>query len=177
MLLKPIFLVGLMGTGKSAVGRALAAALCAPFYDTDRLVEDKAGRSVSDIFAKEGEAVFRDWETEALRGLQDKLPGVVATGGGIVLKDENLALMEKMGLPILLTASLKTLEERLASERKGRPLLSGPNWREALASLCRERQRHYARLREQVNTDGRSVFEVVDAICQIVEKEGRCAST
>lgn len=113
-----------MGVGKSEVGRALAGKLKLNLLDTDELIEKTEGRKISDIFAKEGEGHFRELETEVLKTLADYDNFVLSTGGGIVLKDENVELLKTLGPLILLTAREEVILDRVKST-EDRPLLSG----------------------------------------------------
>ena len=100
----PIFLIGFMGTGKSTVGRALSAEMTIPFVDLDQVVVEDAGKSISNIFAEDGEAQFRSLETAALARIASSGPAVVATGGGAPAYADNLELMRRTGLVIALEA-------------------------------------------------------------------------
>jgi shikimate kinase len=116
--------VGPMGSGKSTVARLAAAALSRPFADTDEWVEAAAGLRVAEIFAREGEAGFRERETAALRAVLAAGDRVVATGGGIVVRGENRALLRAGGLVVLLWAEAEELWRRLAAEAGNRPRLA-----------------------------------------------------
>jgi shikimate kinase len=122
-----LVLVGAMGSGKSTVGRLAAAALRRPFADTDEWVEAAAGASVAEIFAREGEAGFREREAAALRAVLAAGEQVVATGGGIVVRAENRAALRAGGaVVVLLWAEPEELWRRLASQAASRPrLLAG----------------------------------------------------
>src|SRR5215207_5827614 len=108
-----IFLYGPPGTGKSTVGKMLARNLQLPFIDLDRLVEKNAGMPVSLIIEQQGELMFRNFETSTLKALADDSEGVVALGGGALLREENRSFAESHGEVILLIARLDTLIERL----------------------------------------------------------------
>src|SRR5580700_11870609 len=114
--------MGFMGSGKSSVGRLVARTLGGRFVDTDRMVIDRAGCAIPEIFAQKGEAHFRELETEALRSLLGAKGLVAATGGGIVIARENRALLRKVGMVVWLTADEETIWERV-SRNKNRPLL------------------------------------------------------
>jgi len=133
-----IFLTGFMGSGKSEVGRLLAARLGLPFVDLDREVEAGAGRSVAEIFAAEGEAGFRRREAAALRADAERADAVVATGGGVVASQANRRWMREEGLVVWLDADFPVLAGRLdEAERRARPLFADLGeaerlWRERL---------------------------------------------
>jgi shikimate kinase len=120
-----LIFVGPMGSGKSTVGRLAAAALSRPFVDTDEWIEGASGRSVAELFAREGEDGFRERETAALEAVLGAADSrVVATGGGIVVRAENRALLRAGGLVILLWAEAEALWRRLAAEAAVRPRLA-----------------------------------------------------
>lgn len=119
-----IILIGFMGVGKSEVGRALADKLKLNFLDTDELIEKTEERKIAEIFSKEGEGHFRELETEVLITLSDYDNFVLSTGGGIVLREENVKLLKEIGPLVLLTAREEVIMERVKST-EDRPLLAG----------------------------------------------------
>lgn len=137
-LARPIILVGMMGAGKSAVGRALAELLAVPFLDSDAEIERAAGSSIAEIFARDGEAFFRDRESEVLRRLLEGGPLVLATGGGVWMQARNRAVIEARGVAVWLNADADLLWERVRGNDK-RPLLRGPDPRGTLERLLSER--------------------------------------
>lgn len=162
-----IWLVGMMGAGKSAVGVRLAQRLGLPFLDTDAEVERGAGASVSAIFTREGEGGFRVREREAIEKAAER-PAVVALGGGAVAEPGVGELLERTGTVVYLRARLETLLERIGDAGE-RPLLEGlapAERRERLAVLLDRREPHYARARVVVDTDGRSLDEIVDDVAR-----------
>ena len=115
-------LVGYRGTGKSTVGRILAERLDRPFLDADLEIEARAGRSIAAIFADEGEPVFRDWEERTLAELIDEFPtAVLATGGGVVLREANRRRLRDFGFVVWLQGRAGALARRLAADRAGWP--------------------------------------------------------
>jgi shikimate kinase len=137
-----LYLIGMMGVGKSTVGQHLAAQLGYRFLDTDRLIEQTTGQSISDFFAEQGEAAFRDIETQVLAQLAAYTRLVVATGGGIVLKQQNWSYLQ-YGAVVWLDAPIDLLVERLTGDRT-RPLLQAADLRLKLETLLSQRQAHYA---------------------------------
>ena len=121
---KTIALVGLMGVGKSSIGRRLAAALGLPFRDADQVIEEAAGCTVAEIFEKYGEPGFRDGERRVISRLLEDPPHVLATGGGAFVNDETRKLIKQRALSIWLKADLPVLAKRLA-RKDNRPLLIG----------------------------------------------------
>lgn len=135
-------LIGFMGSGKSSIGRNLARKLNWKFADTDQLVVERTGREISEIFAQEGEAFFREQEQLALHSLLRGSRQIIATGGGIVLLPENLELLHEKSFAVWLTASEEVIYERV-SRNDQRPLLRTQNPRETIAALLAERQPLY----------------------------------
>ncbi len=160
----PIFLLGFMGTGKSTIGPILARTLALPFLDLDEVIQEEAGMSIEAIFSLEGEAGFRQRETEALKGVIS-FPGVVAAGGGVVTVEENWSCLEE-GTTVALTTSLEVLRARLGSGT-GRPLLSSGG---VLERLLEERAPFYKRAQLIVDTSLSSPEEVVDEILMRIRR-------
>ena len=139
---RTVALVGLMGAGKSTVGRRLASKLGRPFVDSDDEIEKAAGLSVADIFALHGEEEFRRVERKVLQRLLDGPPQILATGGGAYLDTETRELMRRHAITIWLNADLETLWKRV-SRRNHRPLLRRPDAKEVLSNLFDERRPIY----------------------------------
>ena len=137
-----IFLVGMMGAGKTTVGRALATRMKREFVDTDRLLVDRTGVAVATVFEIEGEEGFRRRESAILREVCEQDERVVATGGGIVLAEENLQVMRESGTVVYLRARLESLWERTRHD-SSRPLLKTANPRGTLAELLAIREPLY----------------------------------
>jgi len=164
---RTLLLAGMMGAGKTAVGRLLAERLGRVFIDTDAAIEAVRGESVEQIFARAGEAEFRKLEREALAGLPE-LAAVVALGGGAVSAAENRALLRGKGTLIWLQAEPRTLLERIEPDAS-RPLLAGLSGSERLArlsELCRARAPSYAHADLRVRTDGRTTEQVCAALLE-----------
>lgn len=140
---KPIVLIGLMGVGKSTIGRRLAARLDLPFVDADTEIETAAGMTVTEIFSRFGEAHFRDGERRVIARLIDGTPKVVATGGGAFINEETRQLILDQAIAVWLNASPKVLAERVR-RRDTRPLLRGRDPHEVLTELARVRNPVYA---------------------------------
>lgn len=140
---RTIALVGLMGAGKSTVGRRLAERLGRPFFDCDDEIEKAAGLSVADIFKIHGEAEFRRGEKRVLERLLSGPPHILATGGGAYLNSDTRALMRQQAVTVWLNADLETLWKRV-SRRNHRPLLAQPNPKNVLADLFEARKPIYA---------------------------------
>jgi len=152
-------LVGFMGTGKSSVGQLAAAQLHFRFTDTDELIEARAGKTISSIFAEEGEVRFRQHERSVMEELKKCHRTVIATGGGLVANEENLDSLKVHALVICLWASPETIWERVRNQSH-RPLLQTPDPLAKIRQLLAEREPFYRRADVLVNTELRSVKEV-----------------
>lgn len=163
-----IFLVGPMGAGKSTIGRLLASELSYNFRDSDRVIEERTGADIPWIFDMEGEEGFRERETAVLQELAGEVGTVVATGGGIVLREQNRELMKSAGYVCYLTASIDQLVERTARDKK-RPLLQVENPRQKIIDLLALRDPLYQSAADFiVNTDRRSPKAVAQDIAHLV---------
>lgn len=142
-ILRPIALIGMMGVGKSTIGRRLAARLGIGFVDADHEIELAAGMSIPEIFEKYGESAFRDGEMRVIARLTVSPPKVIATGGGAFMNDATRALLLDKCTVVWIDANLNMLAERVA-RRDNRPLLKGKNVRQVLAELAAVRNPVYA---------------------------------
>lgn len=142
-LKKTVVLVGMMGAGKTAVGRALAARLGVPFLDSDVEIEKAANMSISEIFQRDGEAFFRARESEVIDRLLDGTPAVLSVGGGAFLAARNREMIARKGLSVWLDADLDLLWSRVKGKNT-RPLLRTADPRETLRKLCEARVPRYA---------------------------------
>ncbi len=138
-----------MGAGKTAVGRLLADELKLDYLDTDQLIEQTAGRTISQLFKSDGEAAFRQLETEVLKTLQDYDNFVLSTGGGMVVRDENVALLKALGPVVLLRASAEVIYQRIKDE-KHRPLLDVADPLAEIRQLLSKREPFYDRAADHV---------------------------
>lgn len=131
-------LLGMMGAGKSTVGKFLAERARRPFYDVDSMLQHRFGRPVHQVFAVYGEDAFRCHETSILRAFQPSAC-VLSTGGGIVVREENWLELSRLGITLYLSASTEVLRERLQASRKRRPLLEVEDWEAKLDELLERR--------------------------------------
>ncbi len=137
-----IYLIGLMGAGKTTIGRSLARALAVPFYDSDKAIEENTGVDIPTIFEFEGEEGFRDREQKMLQQLT-KINGIVlATGGGAILREENRQLLKENGFIVYLQCSVDRILERTRRDSQ-RPLLNTENPRERIETLFEQREPLY----------------------------------
>jgi shikimate kinase len=160
---KTIALVGLMGVGKTSVGRRLAAALGLPFRDADSEIEAAAGETISEIFAQYGEAGFRDGERRVIARLLDEPPHVLATGGGAFAQPETRALIKSKAISVWLKADPEILAKRVA-RRDHRPLLTGKHPMDVLRAQARDRYPAFAEADVVVETGDAPHQQAVDAI-------------
>ncbi|WP_090110202.1 shikimate kinase [Limimaricola pyoseonensis] len=142
-LLRPVVFVGMMGSGKTAIGRALASRLGCGFVDSDAAIEAAAGCTIAEIFERDGEAFFRARESEVLSRLMAGGPRVISTGGGAFMAERNRATIDAAGAALWLKADPALLWERVR-HKSTRPLLRTPDPRGTLERLCRERDPVYA---------------------------------
>ena len=168
---KNIILTGFMGAGKTTVGQILARSCGFEFVDLDELIVTSRGKAIKEIFADEGEEAFRNFETETLLSLQDVSRRVIATGGGIILRQENRQLLKKMGVVVYLRASFETLVKRV-SKSKQRPLADLSNGTERLQSLLESRKSLYEQADIVVDTDNSDGNKVANYILERLSKVG-----
>lgn len=157
-------MVGMMGAGKTAVGRALAARLGVPFRDSDHEIELAANMSVAEIFDRDGEAFFRRKESQVIGRLLDGGPCVLSTGGGAFLLPGNRRMISQRGVSVWLNADLEVLWARVR-RKDTRPLLRTPDPRATLRALYRARVPIYAQADlEVISDDSVSIEEMVDRV-------------
>ncbi len=160
-----VILVGMMGSGKSTIGRELAARLDVPFQDTDKLLERALGRSIHSWFAYYGEQAFRQHETRVLCDLEPA-PRILATGGGIVLRPENWVQMRRLGTVVFLDVALATLLARLGTTTNRRPLLEAEDWPERVERILTERRPLYEQADLRVVVADEPTETVVDRVLE-----------
>ena len=158
-----ILLTGFMGAGKTTVGKKLAKRLGYFFIDTDREIEKEQGCSITEIFKYGGEECFRDLETDILQKLQTKQNLVIATGGGMVLRNENRSLMQSLGTRVYLKVELQELMRRLKKDKK-RPLLQKLNPKEHILEMLQQRKSIYEEAECIIDTTDLSPHQMVTEI-------------
>lgn len=151
-LLRPVVLVGMMGSGKTAVGKALAQRLEVPFLDSDAAIEEAAQATIAEIFARDGEPFFRSRESEVIARLLSGTPAVLSTGGGAFMQDRNRALIGSLAVSVWLNADLDTLWDRVR-HKDTRPLLRTADPKGTLAALYAQRVPVYALADLSVRTE------------------------
>ena len=168
---RSIVLVGLMGAGKSCIGRRLAEAIGWTFGDADSEIEKAAGCSIADIFERHGEEAFRDGEKRVIERLLNEGPSVIATGGGAFMNPETRATIGQQGVSVWLRADLEVLLRR-TGRRDHRPLLNKGNPKEILSRLMAERYPVYAEADVVVESVDRPAEETTDQVHEALRNHG-----
>lgn len=158
-----IALIGFMGTGKSSVGQLVAAQLHFTFLDTDHVIEARAGKSISDIFAQQGEPVFRELEKKIVGELVTRRKTVISTGGGLPADPENFASLKSHSLVVCLWASPEKIWERVRNQTH-RPLLNEADPLAKIRSLLEQREPYYRQADVLLNTEMRSLKDVAQQV-------------
>lgn len=164
-----IILLGFMGTGKTCVGKRLAERLKMEFLDMDDLIEEEEGRSISEIFERFGEAYFRDKESSICERVSRLDNYVIATGGGVVLREANIKNLRCNGILISLTATQEVIYERTSRSGK-RPLLK-ENPRYRIHKLLKAREPYYRKADWMLDTSSLSIDKVVDKIIEYIHQD------
>ena len=165
---KSIIFIGYMGSGKSTIGKEVAKLFDIEFFDTDALIEEQEGMTISELFAQKGESYFRRKETEVLQSLkQHSRTMVLATGGGLPVKEENQVLLKELGTVVYLKASIDTLEERLKEDTQ-RPLLKEGDLRKKIETMLAVRNPVYEKVADVIlETDALSIDETIGCLEQV----------
>ena len=164
----PIVLIGMMGVGKTSVGRLLAEKLLLPFYDSDNEIENKLGLDIKEIFKKNGEGYFRKREVELFETLIEKKPSIIATGGGSFINKKIHKNIKEKCISIWLKASAQTLIKRLKNS-ESRPLLDVNDPKGVISSLLSEREGIYSKADIIIDVDELNESLVVQNILQYLE--------
>lgn len=165
---KNIVLIGLMGSGKSAIGRTIAKKLGRRFIDTDRLIERKSGKTISEIFEQKDEETFRTLEKEVIRKISQYVGIVVATGGGAIKDPDNFKNLKESGWIIALYASPETLYKRISGKRIRPLLLNKEDPIKELKKIYNDRKGMYAMADFQLDTEGKTINEVADEVIYLL---------
>lgn len=163
-----IALIGFMGTGKTVVGKTLAERLGKEFLELDALIEQKAGKTIPEIFQREGEEAFRQLEIEAAKQVSQRKNVVIACGGGVVLNKINIDRLKKESLLVYLKASPEVILRRTSSDTSERPLLKADNKASTVNELLRFRKPFYERAADI--TIDTSRLDVDSVVAQIINK-------
>jgi shikimate kinase len=166
--MKNIVLTGFMGTGKTTIGKALAQMLHMKLVDVDEEIESAQGMTINDIFKTYGEKHFRDIETAMIKKLSQEGNLIISTGGGAVLRDENMQALKEKGTIFCLNASAETILERTGSSQD-RPLLKVENPEKKISELLAYRRPFYEKAGFMIETDGKSPLLIAEEIVEIVK--------
>jgi len=167
---KNIIITGFMGTGKSVVAKELARKLKMEFIDMDRIVEERHGMSISNIFDRCGERYFREQENKLVKELSRKENIVIATGGGTLLSSDNTRILSQKGNVICLYADPQVIYNRV-KRKNGRPLLNGEKILDKINHLLKERKKIYDNIKWKIDTTNFTPREVVDKIINLLKLE------
>jgi shikimate kinase len=166
---KPVVLIGMMASGKSHVGRVLANKLDVPFHDSDTVIEERAGRSIAEIFEQKGEAFFRTCEHQTIGALLDGPLSVISTGGGAVVSPDTLSAIKVKGLTVWLKADQQVLLRRLKNGLRKRPLLDNDDPEIKIANLLEERISLYQQADIIIDNSQDNVQTAVNDIIKALE--------
>jgi len=168
---KNIIITGFMGTGKSVVAQQLACKLKMEFIDMDRIIEERQGTSIADIFARYGEKYFRAQENKLVKELSQKENRVIATGGGTLLSSDNARMLGQAGEIVCLYANSQTIYNRV-KRKNDRPLLKEENLLSEINRLLEERKKIYDKIKWRIDTTNLNIQEVTDKIIALLKSEG-----
>jgi len=168
---KNIFITGFMGTGKSVVAQQLACKLKMEFIDMDRIIEERQGTSIADIFTGYGEKYFRAQENKLVKELSQKENMVIATGGGTLLSSDNARMLGQAGKIVCLYIDSQTIYNRV-KRKNDRPLLKGENLLSEINRLLEERKKVYDNIKWKIDTTNLNIQEVTDKIIALLKSEG-----
>lgn len=164
--MKNLVLIGMPGCGKTHVGRALSRMLKMPLVDTDEMVVKAEGRSIPDIFSEDGEKAFRDKETAAVRRAAAMEGVIIATGGGVVLREENMTALQRTGVVFFRDRAVRDIA---GEDHKGRPLIGSST--EKLYQLYSERISLYKKYAKYTISDTKTVEEAAERIAALFREE------
>jgi len=167
-----IVLIGMRATGKTTIGNMLSRSLKRDFIETDELIAKKSGRSISDLVDTFGWNYFRDLESQIVQeaSLQDEV--VISTGGGVVLRDENVIALKRTGFIVLLNAKIDTLVQRMKNNADRPPLTGAQTMRDEIVQILKERSLLYKKTCDvRVSTDEKNTKEVEQAILEIIKEK------
>jgi len=165
-----LFLIGYRGTGKTTLGKIIASKLNLDFIDLDELIVKNTSKTIPEIFAKEGEPKFRDYETQALKEACLGKEKIVSCGGGIITREENIDLLKKNGFVVLLKASPQTIFKRIYND-KNRPALTNKDPLEEIKHMLEARRNAYEKAKDfEINTDKEKKWESAKKILEEYEK-------
>lgn len=166
---KPLVLIGMMGVGKTHLGKLLASELDVDFTDTDLVVEERAGCTISEIFERDGEAKFREVEAQTIQSLLGDELRVISTGGGAILNPMTLNALLERSVCIWVNASFEILWARV-SKNANRPLLACENPQEVLKALIKERELLYKKAHIHIENDANNINQIMQGLIKQLEE-------
>ena len=152
-----------MGTGKTSVGKRLSSQLRMPYIDTDAVIEQDSRRLISEIFEEDGEQVFRQLESEAVKKVANYDNHIISTGGGVVLRETNVSKLKENGVVFCLTATPEEIFKRVGHHTH-RPLLQTPDAMDTIRTMLSERKPYYEKGDYMIHTTGRTFAEIISHI-------------
>ena len=161
-----IVLTGFMGTGKTTAGKIVANKLNMKFVDIDNMIEKQEGMKISQIFSEKGEKHFRDIESEMVKTVSKWEHCVISTGGGVVLREQNIKLLREKGLIILLKANEESIIKHIFSNNN-RPLLNDKNREEKIKTLLNQREKYYNNNDYEIDGSNLTIYELADKIIKV----------
>lgn len=167
-----ISLIGMMGCGKTTIGKLIAKDLSFSFVDTDSLIVEKENRSINEIFENSGEEYFREIETSILKEVLNNQNQIISTGGGIIKKDENIKLLKEKSIVIYIEADVQTLYKRVKNNNE-RPLLNVDNIQEKITTLLKEREEQYKQAHYKIQTTNKEPSKIKNEIIGIINEYSR----
>lgn len=168
--MKNLILIGMMGSFKSSAGKLVALKTGRPFWDTDDVLTELFGMSIGKYFEIYGEPSFREKEAEVCARIAKESGCIIATGGGVVLRDDNMTALKENALTIYLSATAKSLVARL-NQGKGRPLLDGPDFEKKVEEILSERTALYEKYADHIIVnDGLTSSETADKIIELIKQ-------
>lgn len=167
-----IALIGMMGSGKTSIGKILANKLSTSFIDTDEEIVRQEQKTINEIFEEYGENHFRSIESEILKNILNNDEQVISTGGGIIKSSQNISILKEKSLVIYLKASSDTLFERVKNNKE-RPLLNVDNMKEKIENLLKERISKYEQAHYSINTENKTLSEIADEIIGKINEHSR----
>jgi shikimate kinase len=168
--MKNIILTGFMGTGKTAVGKELSRLLNMKLIDVDTEIEKSEKMTINEIFIRFGEKRFREIETEIVKKVSQNKNIIISTGGGVVLKQENIDILKKNGVIVCLTASPETILNRTGNDNN-RPLLQVENPLKRIKELINFRKPYYEKADIMIDTEGKNPLQIAEEIIERLKRE------
>tara|TARA_B100000131_G_C17725054_1_gene454451 strand:- start:24 stop:536 length:513 start_codon:yes stop_codon:yes gene_type:complete len=166
-----IYLVGFMGSGKTSIGKALSDRIKWEFIDTDKIIENKKGQSITSIFSEYGEEIFRKYELETLQEIQNKKKVIIATGGGLPINNNSIDIMNKTGITIYLKCTFNMLFKRLKKNKITRPIirnLSNNELQKFIQQELNNREKYYKKAKYIIEIENLNTEDILSKINSLI---------